>query len=82
MSPANNSVCINQDDDEEKSGQVNLMARIYLKASFTLVWLGQGADDSDLVFPLFEKVMAVEDLPVTISHEYLFALLAEKDLPE
>lgn len=34
------AVCINQKDDNEKSRQVQLMAEIYAKARFTLIWLG------------------------------------------
>lgn len=41
------AICINQNDNEEKSRQVQFMARIYAKASSVIVWLGKAADDSD-----------------------------------
>jgi hypothetical protein len=34
-------ICINQDDNDEKSNQVLLMSKIYEKASATIVWLGK-----------------------------------------
>jgi hypothetical protein len=42
------AVCINQDDTREKVHHIQLMAKIYGKASSVIVWLGEGADDSDL----------------------------------
>ena len=41
------AICINQEDDEEKGLQVELMAKIYARASRVLVWLGEAAADSD-----------------------------------
>jgi Heterokaryon incompatibility protein (HET) len=43
------AICINQIDDVEKSWQVQQMYQIYQKAQSVIVWLGSGADDSDLV---------------------------------
>ncbi|PMD38817.1 heterokaryon incompatibility, partial [Hyaloscypha variabilis F] len=34
-------LCINQEDVEERSSQVQLMGHIYQKASKTVVWLGE-----------------------------------------
>jgi hypothetical protein len=42
------AVCINQDNEEEKEHQIQLMARIYSQANRLVVWLGETADDSDL----------------------------------
>ncbi|OAA35896.1 HET domain protein [Beauveria brongniartii RCEF 3172] len=39
------SVCINQDDLEERSRQVQYMAEIYARASRVIVWLEHGAVD-------------------------------------
>jgi hypothetical protein len=40
------AICINSGDNE-KSQQIQIMARIYGVASRVLVWLGEAADDSD-----------------------------------
>ncbi|RYP03650.1 hypothetical protein DL765_010435 [Monosporascus sp. GIB2] len=41
------ALCINQQDNEEKSRQVSRMASVYELASRVLVWLDPSADDSD-----------------------------------
>jgi hypothetical protein len=41
------AVCINQDDPNEKSWQVDQMRRVYLQAECVLVWLGPSTDDSN-----------------------------------
>ena len=41
------ALCINQDDDEEKGRQVQIMDRIYKEAERVVVWLGVGTDGSD-----------------------------------
>ena len=35
------SICINQNDDDERSHQVQLMGKIYRSASTVLIWLGE-----------------------------------------
>jgi hypothetical protein len=40
-------ICINQNDKEEKSRQINLMARIYGEADRVIVYLGEAANNSD-----------------------------------
>nr|XP_023922596.1 uncharacterized protein LOC112034043 [Quercus suber]POE97783.1 heterokaryon incompatibility protein 6, or allele [Quercus suber] len=35
------AICINQENEDEKSGQLNLMASIYRNAEFVLVYLGE-----------------------------------------
>ncbi|KAI1567340.1 endo-polygalacturonase precursor [Pyrenophora tritici-repentis] len=44
------ALCINQKDDDEKSGQIQLMAQIYAVAKEVVVWLGEEADDSSTAF--------------------------------
>jgi len=39
------AICINQEDDTEKSWQVGMMRRVYEQAALTLVWLGE--DDGE-----------------------------------
>ncbi|KAF3033146.1 hypothetical protein E8E12_002975 [Didymella heteroderae] len=43
------ALCINQEDDAEKSKQVQYMYSIYRAATRVVVWLGMEADDSDFV---------------------------------
>lgn len=40
------ALCINQQDNDEKSHQVNLMKDIYAKAPKAILWLGDFSDDS------------------------------------
>lgn len=41
------AVCINQEDDQEKSQQIPVMGKIYTSAYQTIVWLGDGTDGRD-----------------------------------
>jgi hypothetical protein len=41
------AVCINQSDIPEKEQQIRFMAKIYAQANRVIVWLGEGADNSD-----------------------------------
>jgi hypothetical protein len=41
------AICIDQTNTEEKSRQVQSMAKIYAKASRVIVWLGEAAATSD-----------------------------------
>jgi hypothetical protein len=43
------ALCINQENDAEKSEQVQYMYRIYRAATRVIVWLGIEADDSDFI---------------------------------
>ncbi|KAL7893156.1 heterokaryon incompatibility domain-containing protein [Trichoderma sp. SZMC 28014] len=51
------AICINQKDDLERGYQVSLMKDIYRMASLVVIWLGEADSDSDLVFPLCEKMI-------------------------
>ncbi|WYZ44553.1 hypothetical protein EsH8_VII_000989 [Colletotrichum jinshuiense] len=44
-------ICINQNDNAEKSHQVQMMRHIYTAASKVAVWMGLPADDSDSFVP-------------------------------
>jgi hypothetical protein len=50
------AICINQNDSEEKSQQVQMMREIYNKAVGVLVWLGPPEDYSDLVMDTYERL--------------------------
>ncbi len=49
-------ICINQDDNAEKGGQVSLMGSIYSTAEEVLVWLGPAANDSDALMDAWRRV--------------------------
>ncbi|KAM0453621.1 hypothetical protein ACHAPV_008955 [Trichoderma viride] len=51
------AICINQKDKLERGYQVGLMKDIYRMASTVVIWLGEADVDSDLVFPLCEKMI-------------------------
>lgn len=53
------AICINQEDLEERSAQVQIMPQIYSKASCVIVWLG---DDSQMIFRLLRNVWSTPDL--------------------
>ena len=42
------AICINQKDNVEKGAQVDMMGKIYRRASRVIAWLGPSADDSDV----------------------------------
>jgi hypothetical protein len=52
------SICINQQDDVEKTGQVLLMRDIYHQASPVTLWLGN-VKDADLAVQLLEELSVV-----------------------
>jgi len=50
------AICINQDDDSEKSVQIPLMPKIYGLAHSVCVWLGEAANDSHLAMVFLGRV--------------------------
>ncbi|KAG4435095.1 hypothetical protein IFR05_009422 [Cadophora sp. M221] len=52
------SICINQNDDEEKGDQVGRMRHIFSSASRVINWIGEATQKSDLVA---EAIYAFED---------------------
>lgn len=48
------SVCINQDADDEKASQIPLMGDIYSSARIGYIWLGEGFEGSDLAIQHLE----------------------------
>jgi hypothetical protein len=49
-------ICINQEDYEEKSRQVQLMREIYANATKTFIYLGEEADCSSQIPQIFERI--------------------------
>jgi hypothetical protein len=50
------SICINQEDEVEKSCQIPLVATIYSRAESVIIWLGAGTKASDDVINYFKNV--------------------------
>ena len=57
------ALCINQRDIEERNAQVSIMSDIYRQADILSVWLGEAADNSDLVMevlhPVYHKYLGI-----------------------
>jgi hypothetical protein len=67
------AVCINQQDTQEQSSQVAMMAEIYSGARRTIVWLGEGRDEDDLqTSNLFQGLSD----PTRVYHSMPHALIA------
>jgi len=65
------ALCINQQDDDEKSLQVQLMYDIYSSAEKTIAWTGETSEDSeaalDFVIVLFKVIQELfhRKVPIT-----------------
>ena len=60
------ALSINQDDNFEKSSQVQKMAMIYNRAETVSVWLGQADRDSGRAMDFIERLLRLEDFdPLT-----------------
>lgn len=47
-------ICINQESNDEKNHQIQLMSQIYQNASLVNIWLGSAAHDSDFAIDYIE----------------------------
>jgi hypothetical protein len=78
-------ICINQEDIQEKSEQVDLMSQIYSRAEEVLVWLGPAADGSDLLMDVWDQVgreiqaWGLEDYYTKERFSELHRIVAETD---
>ncbi|KAH7364781.1 heterokaryon incompatibility protein-domain-containing protein [Rhexocercosporidium sp. MPI-PUGE-AT-0058] len=72
------ALCINQNNDEEKMHQVQLMKEIYSGAKETCLWLGEAADGSDVAMDIVGAMNSedVYDPANTLSTADLSALAA------
>ena len=50
------AVCINQDDDVEKTWQVQQIGRIFHDAYHAIVWLGPAKDSSNVAMEILEEI--------------------------
>ncbi|KAM5343283.1 hypothetical protein ACJ41O_014249 [Fusarium nematophilum] len=55
------AICINQQDSEEKSVQVQRMQDIYRNCERVLVWIGQAKDHTELALKQVERLLACHD---------------------
>jgi hypothetical protein len=56
----NDAICINQEDDKEKEGQIAMMADIYSNAHQVTVWLGGKSQKSDIAMDFVREVVEFE----------------------
>lgn len=49
------AVCINQQNEDEKLGQVQMMGDIYRRAHRVFSWLGEGDPDTDWLVPMIRS---------------------------
>ena len=55
------AICIDQKNDDEKGSQIQLMAKIFSKATRVLVWLGKERDNSDTAFKKIHQLVANDE---------------------
>ena len=71
------AICINQEDDVEKSSQVQEMGNIYRTAQFVLGWLGPEANDSSTAITSFvyiaQEILEMPDGPCQRERYELFS---------
>jgi hypothetical protein len=72
------ALCINQQDEDERSHQVQLMTTIYTAAASVAVWLGPEDDDSSLAMELLRGVAERADSPESIT-KAIFSQARQRD---
>ncbi|PVI01136.1 HET-domain-containing protein, partial [Periconia macrospinosa] len=55
------SLCINQEDIQERNAQVAMMSQIYGRASLVISWLGPADADSEVAIPLMHRLLSLQD---------------------
>jgi Heterokaryon incompatibility protein (HET) len=55
------ALCINQEDDSEKSRQVAIMGSIFESARNVVIWLGPRSDDSDFAMSTISSLHGIAD---------------------
>jgi Heterokaryon incompatibility protein (HET) len=56
------AICINQNDEKEKSEQILLMNQIYSRAQTVYVWLGNGTLESDVAMDSLREAWEIKSL--------------------
>jgi hypothetical protein len=52
------ALCINQQDNDERNHQIQLMRTVYSQSIKLVVWLGEESDDSDLAFDTATEIIS------------------------
>lgn len=65
------AICVNQDDLEERSSQVQKMANIYTKAARVIAWLGSASHNSKLALDTLNWIAS--KVKVELASEYLYS---------
>ncbi|KAI2469715.1 heterokaryon incompatibility protein-domain-containing protein [Annulohypoxylon bovei var. microspora] len=65
------AICINQDDNDEKSHQVGMMGDIYRGCTNCVIWLGESAEKADPDVQSVSAVRAIELLGLLASDRHL-----------
>ncbi|KAI1737169.1 ankyrin repeat-containing domain protein [Xylaria scruposa] len=60
------AICINQENNYEKGQQVQLMAKIFAKASCVIVWLGEAPDNNNQALEIIRKTAEEESTSAAI----------------
>ena len=74
-------VCINQDDINERSQQVSLMAEIYQRTAAVLMWIGQGTPRTQQAFHVIQDVAELSDSFDSKSLEAFSLFKSPSDIP-
>ena len=69
------SVCINQANNIEKSGQIPMMKDIYQDAGVVTVWLGEQYDHSEVVMQLILLTSHLYEQDKSVGHEVRQAMM-------
>lgn len=69
-------LCINQEDDHERSHQVSIMKHIFNRATKIYVWLGEADNRSEKLFEYARKLRRGDDSPKSV----LNRLLGQREL--
>lgn len=75
------ALCINQQNQEERSEQVRSMTNIYARAKYVAVWLGGEADDSALGIRFLHALTDAADSQTTaLLRSFLSQAQRKRDL--
>jgi hypothetical protein len=71
------ALCINQNDNSEKSHQVRRMKDIYAGAEAVFMWLGEEADESNLAMELLQRIEKFSKIEEEANQHLIITLTEE-----